>query len=137
MAAEPTIVEREGANFFKFFSGLFNPTTHLKLVAFIVIAVIWLLVGTGIYNVYKMFTKKADAPVANVSPSRVSGASTITSSGGAVSTTTNEMQETTSHATTTSTNVTYQPFANGIFGPFGSWFKQQGNDVKEVRHEEV
>lgn len=130
------VPEREGVNAAKFFTGLFDPRSHVKLVAFVVIALIWLAVGFGVYNAWKKFVQKPQAPVASVSPSKVSGPSTITSGGGAV--TTNELNKTTSHATTNTTTVTYQAFANGIFGPFGSWFKQQNTEpVKEVKNEEA
>ena len=64
MAEELTVPAREGVRADKFFTGLFDPRSHVKLLAFIVIAAFWLLVIYGGMMVWQSFKPKEKlAPV--------------------------------------------------------------------------
>ena len=92
----------------------------------LIIIVMYSLVGYGAYTLWQNI--HGHKQLSSTSTSRVTGDTSISSAGGSVKTM--DVQATQSTTSSTTTTVTNIPFANGILGQFGSWFKTQGNNER-------
>jgi len=114
----------------RFFGGFVSGRRYGKDFAILFrMVVLIIVIGLLVFGGMKLWqTLNPKSQAVSVAPTRTSGDSTISSSG-AVSQ--SESQVTSAETRTTNTTVTNMPFANGVLGQFGSWFKVQGNEDRK------
>lgn len=78
--------DKEAFSFLKFIKGVVNPITHAKTVSFILVVVIWIVLGSGAYAIFRHFfpSKKQTTSTTSVGHVEAGGVSNITNINNAI-----------------------------------------------------